>query len=153
MYDKTVTVFNKFVNAQRKIYWYPHVITGVDLVVNKAANQAKTGLQDADKANLHVKYTLIDDAKIIGKLRWLPPKEWRAQDVSQLQESITFTDGDDFFVQGDYPESVIADADYERGIEYSGFYDFLNRNHDNVFMISNVGGPYALIPHFEIGGR
>lgn len=153
MYDKTVTVFNKIIDAQRKIYWYPHVITGVDLVVNKAANQAKTGLQDADKANLHVKYALMDGAKVIGKLRWLPPKEWREQDASQLQESITFTDGDDFFIQGDYPESVIADSDYENGIEYSGFFDFMNRNHDNVFMVSNVGGPYALIPHFEIGGR
>lgn len=153
MYDKTVTVFNKIIDAQRKIYWYPHVIAGVDLIINKAANQAKTGLQDADTANLHVKYTTIDNVKMIGSLRWLPPKEWRSQEISQFQESLTFTDGEDFFMQGGYPESVIADADYESGIEYSGFYDFINRQYDNVFVISNVGGPYTLIPHFEIGGR
>ena len=152
MYDKTVTVFNKYV-AQKKIYWYPHVIAGVDLIINKAANQAKTGLQDADTANLHVKYTTFDNVKMIGRLRWLPPKEWRSQEISQLQESLTFADGEDFFMQGEYPESVIVDADYENGIEYSGFYDFVNRQYDNVFVISNVGGPYTLIPHFEIGGR
>lgn len=54
---------------------------------------------------------------------------------------------------GTYPTDVIADEDYESGISSTGFYDFMNKNHDFVFLITNVGGPYTLIPHFEIGGK
>ena len=31
MYDKTVTVFNKYTDKNDAIYWYPHVISGVTL--------------------------------------------------------------------------------------------------------------------------
>ena len=53
MYDKTVTVFNKYTDKNDAIYWYPHVISGVTLITDKAANIAKTGLDTADTANLH----------------------------------------------------------------------------------------------------
>ena len=29
----------------------------------------------------------------------------------------------------------------------------MNENEDNVFKITSVGGPYTLIPHFEILGK
>ena len=29
MYDKTITVFNKYVNQKDEIFWYPTVIKGV----------------------------------------------------------------------------------------------------------------------------
>ena len=41
MYDKTVTVFNKYTDQNDNIYWYPHVLRGVDLIIDKAANVAK----------------------------------------------------------------------------------------------------------------
>lgn len=47
MYDKTVTVFNKYTDKNDAIYWYPHVISGVTLITDKAANIAKTGLDTA----------------------------------------------------------------------------------------------------------
>ena len=56
MYDKTVTVFNKYTDKNDAIYWYPHVISGVTLITDKAANIAKTGLDTADTANLHVPF-------------------------------------------------------------------------------------------------
>ena len=34
MYDKTVTVFNKYEDQTGEIYWYPHVLSGVDLIVD-----------------------------------------------------------------------------------------------------------------------
>lgn len=43
MYDKTVTVFNKYTDKNDAIYWYPHVLSGVTLITDKAANVAKTG--------------------------------------------------------------------------------------------------------------
>lgn len=38
MYDKTITVFNKYVNQKDEIFWYPTVIKGVQLIVDKSAN-------------------------------------------------------------------------------------------------------------------
>ena len=76
MYDKTVTVFNKYEDQTGEIYWYPHVLSGVDLIVDKAANIAKTGLDSADTAKLHIKFHIADGNKMVGNLPWLPPKEW-----------------------------------------------------------------------------
>ena len=47
MYDKTITVFNKYVNQKDEIFWYPTVIKGVQLIVDKSANIEKTGLDTA----------------------------------------------------------------------------------------------------------
>lgn len=151
MYEKTATVFNKYI-SQKKTYWYPHVISGVDLITDKGANIAKTGMESADAANLHVKYHTVDDTVMVGDYIWLPPKEWKKQVNENLPKSITFESGD-FFMLGTYPTDVIADENYESGISSTGFYDFMNKNHDFVFLITNVGGPYTLIPHFEIGGK
>lgn len=150
MYDKTVTVFNKYEDQTGEIYWYPHVLSGVDLVVDKAANVAKTGLDSADAANLHVKYHISDGKKMVGTFPYFPPKEWEQQPNDELPKSITFDSGD-FFLEGEYDESPVLDSDYANRVG-GGFYDYINKRRDNVFLITNVGGPYTLIPHFEIGG-
>ena len=150
MYDKTVTVFNKYEDQTGEIYWYPHVLSGVDLIVDKAANIAKTGLDSADTAKLHIKYHIADGKKMVGNLPWLPPKEWEQQPNDELPKSITFDSGD-FFLEGEYDESPVLDSDYANRVD-GGFYDYINKRRDNVFLITNVGGPYTLIPHFEIGG-
>lgn len=151
MYNKTVTVFNKYTDQAKNIYWYPHVLTDVDLIVDKSANVARTGLDSADSANLHVKYTISDEKKMVCGKEWLPPKEWAAQPNEELKNLITFASGD-FFMEGEYSEEPIADADYSTRVS-SGFYDYLNKLKDNVYLISNVGGPYTVIRHFEIGGK
>lgn len=44
MYDKTVTVFNYYESATTgDAYWYPHVLSGVDLVTDKGAILKSTG--------------------------------------------------------------------------------------------------------------
>ena len=150
MYDKTVTVFNKYEDQTGEIYWYPHVLSGVDLIVDKAANIAKTGLDSADTAKLHIKYHISDGKKMVGSIPWLPPKEWEQQPNDELPESITFDSGD-FFMEGEYSTVTVKDSDYTDRVN-GGFYDYINKRHDYVFLITNVGGPYTLIPHFEIGG-
>lgn len=150
MYNKTVTVFNKYTDQTGNIYWYPHVLFGVDLIIDKAANVAKTGLDSADTANLHVKYRIQDDKKIIGNFPWLPPREWERQTNDDLPKSITFDSGD-FFMEGEYAADPVKDSDYADRVN-GGFYDYMNKRYDYVFLITNVGGPYTLIPHFEIGG-
>lgn len=151
MYDKTVTVFNKHIKG-KKVYWYPHVLTGVDLIIDKGANIAKTGLDGADTAELHVRYAPEGGSIMIGGVEWLAPKAWAAQEEERLSQTLTFASGD-FFCEGEYPAEVVADEDYNTGIVSTGFFDYMNKNHDYVFLITNVGGPYTVIPHFEIGGK
>ena len=150
MYNKVVTIFNKYTDQTGEIYWYPHVLSGVDLIIDKAANVAKTGLDSADAANLHVKYHIVDDTKMVGDLPWLPPREWEKQPNDELPKSITFDSGD-FFMEGEYATGLIKDSDYADRVN-GGFYDYMNKRYDYVFLITNVGGPYTLISHFEIGG-
>ena len=132
MYDKTVTVFNKYTDKNDAIYWYPHVISGVTLITDKAANIAKTGLGE----------------RVVCNLSYLTPKVWKT--AENKEGSITFSTGD-IFLEGEYPETVIADEDYTSRTN-KGFYDYLNKKMDNVFLITSVGS-YTLIPHFEIGGK
>lgn len=127
------------------------MLSGVDLIIDKAANVAKTGLDSADTANLHVKYHTVDGTVMVGDKPYLPPKEWGKQPNDELEESITFASGD-FFMQGEYAETPILDSDYSDRVN-SGFYNYMNKRHDYVFLITTVGGPYTLIPHFEIGGK
>ena len=150
MYSKVVTIFNKYTDQTGEIYWYPHVLSGVDLIIDKAANVAKTGLDSADTANLHVRYSIRDGKKMIGDLPWLPPREWERQTNDDLPKSITFDSGD-FFMEGEYATDPVKNSDYSDRVN-GGFYDYMNKRNDYVFMVTNVGGPYTLIPHFEIGG-
>lgn len=150
MYSKTVTVFNKYIDQTGEIYWYPHVLSGVDLIIDKAANVAKTGLDSADTANLHVKYGIQDRKKMVSGIPWLPPREWEKQTNDDLPKSITFDSGD-FFMEGEYATDPVKDSEYADRVN-GGFYGYMNKRYDYVFMITNVGGPYTLIQHFEIGG-
>lgn len=150
MYDKTVTVFNKYTDRDDAVHWHPCVLHDVDLIVDKAANVVKTGLDSADTAKLHIRYYKLDNGKkMIGEKEYLEPKEWNA--TEDKTNMITFSDGD-IFMEGKFPEDVITDNEYTSRV-YKGFYDYLNRTKDNVYLITSVGGPYTLIPHFEIGGK
>ena len=42
MYEKTVTIFNYYESKTTgDAYWYPHVLSGVDLVTDKGGNTYK----------------------------------------------------------------------------------------------------------------
>ncbi|WP_143322562.1 hypothetical protein [Clostridium sp. HBUAS56010] len=107
---------------------------------------AKTGLESADTTKLHVRYGKADDVVAIAGKPYMRPKEWAAQ--ADPTGTLTFIASTDLFMRGEYPETPINDADYTKG-----FQDYLNKTYDDVYLISTVGGPYKLIPHFEIGGR
>lgn len=157
MYGKTVTIFNYYESATtEEAYWYPHVLSGVDLNTDRGAILKKYGQDSTDNAQLHIRYYMDaiepnDDIFIIGSdgkhILWLPPKEWKKQTNDLLAESITFSP-DCFFWQGEWTGGIVTDSDYR-----NGFYQYMNSNKDNVFKITSVGGPYTLIPHFEILGK
>lgn len=147
MYNDTVTVFNLYRSKQLgTATWYPHVISKCYLNVDKGSNIQKTGLQNADAAKLHIKYKIQDGKKVIGDMEYKEPKEWDAQTNDQYEKTITFTEGEDFFVLGDFSGNPIDD-DEIRG----GLFQQMNSTHDNVYRITTVG-MYKNIPHFEIGG-
>lgn len=144
MYTDTVTIFNKHKTTQGTT-WYPTVLHNVDLNTDKGANVAKTGLESADTAKLHVRHGKADGAITIEEKPYKRPKEWAAQ--TDPAGTITFASAD-LFMRGEYPEMPINDADHKKG-----FQDYLNKTYDDVYLITTVGGPYKLIPHFEIGGK
>lgn len=148
MYNDTVTLFNRYVDSFKNTIWYPHVISGVNLIVDKAVINAKYGEVSKDNAVMNVKYDKVDGVIMIGSKPYVSPKEWERQVNDDLPKSITFTSGNDFdfFMIGDYgSEEPIID-------ENGRFYSDMQREYDDVFAITSVA-KYSVIPHFEIVGK
>lgn len=148
MYDKTITLFNHY-KSRLGDMWYPTVIDGVNLLIDKAAIVAKYGAESKDNAILNIHYQTVDGQILIDGKPYLPPKEWDAQTNDLLAGSITFTSGTDFdfFMLGEYPTTEpIRDDDF-----VDGFYNHVNDEYDFVFAITSVA-KYTAIPHFEIMG-
>lgn len=158
MYNKTVTIFNFYQSdTTGAAAWYPYVLSNVDLNTDRGAIIKKYGADSSDNAQLHIPYYQHatdpeDDSMMIatadGMLPWLPPKKWKNQTNDLLDKTITFSPETDFFWEGEWTGGVVNDDDY-RG----GFYHYMNQNEDHVFKITSVGGPYTVIPHFEILGK
>lgn len=148
MYCGTITLFNHY-KSRLGDMWYPTVIHGVNIQIDKAAIIAKYGAESKDNAILNVRYHIVDSNAMVGNKPYFPPKEWERQTNDKLSETITFTSGVDFdfFMLGEYPTTnPIADDDYT-----DGFYNYVNDEYDFVFAITSVA-QYSAIPHFEIMG-
>ena len=129
--------------------WYPTVLRGVNINVDKAAIVAKYGAESKDNAVLNVRFYTVKGKPFVDGKEYLPPKEWENQTNDKLAETITFASGKDFdfFMLGEYESAEpIADDDYR-----DGFYNHINNNFDYVFSITSVA-KYNVIPHFEIMG-
>lgn len=164
MYEATVTVFNKY-QSKTAFMWYPHVLTGVNLVADKGQMLKQYGPDSKDNAELHVAYTEMDGKKIIidgmtghpilntmgEPLPWLKPEDWKKQVNDLLDDTITFNTGDFFWI-GEWNDGAVNDDDYFRG-KYEGFYAYMNREHDFVYLVSGISLPYTLIPYFPILGE
>lgn len=152
MYNTTVTVFNLYRSKQLgTATWYPHVLSGCYFNADKAANVEKTGLENADSARLHIPYKVKNEKILLKGLenkdfKYLMPKEWDDQTNDMYENTVTFTEGEDFFLVGEFPEIPIDDSVYRGGV-----FSYLNSTRDQVYRINTVG-KYELIPHFEIGG-
>lgn len=157
MYSDIVTIFN-FYESNTAAIWYPHVLSGVHLETDRGQIMKLYGPDSTDNAQLHIPFVDKDRKRVVvdasGKeLPWLPPKEWRKQVNDLLDDSITFNPTTDFFMAGAWDgEGPVDDADYTDR-RYEGFYAFMNAEKDFVYLISSVGGPYKVIPHFEILGK
>lgn len=150
MYNDVITIFNRKI-SDTDDYWFPTVLHNVHLNTDRAAILARYGESSQDAAVLNVRYEVNGDAKLIEGKTWHPPKEWdKLENVSQ---HITFKSGDtfDFFIKGEW--LGVNPIDNKEYMDLGGFYNYMNKEYDFVFAVSSVGGPYSVIPHFEIMGR
>lgn len=150
MFADIITVFNSYEDSLKNLTWYPTVIHGVNLLIDKAAIVAKYGAESKDNALLNIHYQTIDGQIMVDGKNYFPPKEWERQTNDKLADSITFASGTDFdfFMLGEYPiKDPIKDEDYK-----NGFFEEIKKEYDFVFAITSVG-IYSVIPHFEITGK
>ena len=150
MFADVITVFNRYEDSLKNVTWYPTVIHGVNLLIDKAAIVAKYGAESKDNAVLNIHYQTVDGQIMVDGKLYLPPKEWERQTNDKLPETITFASGTgfDFFMLGEYPEiKPILDEEYR-----NGFFEEVKKEYDFVFAITSVG-MYSVIPHFEITGK
>lgn len=162
LYNDTVTIFN-LAESSDGDSWYPTVIYGVHLQVDTAANLTERGPDSADSVSLHIRFkksgdeTLVsgvpsssdeeDGETEIGTVKYLSPLSWSGE--SDKTGILTFRKDKDFIYCGEWGgESPVQDEDYGK----KGFFDYMKRNEDDVYLITNVG-KYNLLPHFEIGGK
>lgn len=148
LYKDTITIFNRKSGGAKGDTWYPTVIRGVYLNIDRASIIAKYGSESQDSAVLHIPYTKIDGAIQVAGKPYMPPKGW-----DQTIDSLTFNQGEkfDFFWKGEWERDIVVDSDYSD----EGFYDHMNRTRDFVFAISSVAEHwgFGVLPHFEIMGR
>ena len=139
MFQDTVTVFNR-----RGDVWYPTVLKGVKLLVDRAGIAARYGAQANDKAVLLAPLT---DGSLGGKA-YVTPKVWA--ELEEPETAVTFAAGEefDFLLAGAWPDGVVPDGDYGP----RGFYDFMNRTRDQVYAVTSVSR-FDTIPHLEVTGR
>lgn len=134
MYEKTITLFNHYVNGTTD-EWRATVLHNVDLIVDRSVIVGRYGAESKDKGVLHIRYS----GNEIEDHTYFDPKDYNGQ-------GITFQTGEkfDFILDGVWSGSAtVSDSAYA-----NGFYDHMNRN-ERVFSLSTVT-KYTLIPHFEI---
>ena len=150
MYSDAITVFNSYEDSFKNVTWYPSVIRGVNLLIDKSAIVAKYGAESKDNAILNIHYKTVKGQIMVDGKPYLPPKEWERQTNDKLADSITFASGTDFdfFMLGEYPmQGPINDDEYR-----NGFFEEVKKEYDYVFAITSVA-KYTVIPHFEITGK
>lgn len=151
MYTDVITLFNRKPGDRGQgDTWYPTVIKGVNLNIDRAAILAKYGAENQDNAVLHIRFKKKDGEIVIvcdseTEKQWMPPKKWDG-----TEDSITFTSGNnfDFFWSGEWRGGIVTDSQYLD----EGFYGYMNRTEDYVFAVTAVA-LYSVIPHFEIMGK
>ena len=221
IFKQTITLFNRKVVRENTL-WYPFVISGVHLIMDKSAIYAAYGEQSADNAMVHIMFSKSGNDAVVGGKTYILPKEWARSGNPQRNFTLAFGDDFDFIMEGEYSEESLsakaskaafsvsinevqwgksalastgiymfvysgtawmyqnAEVNLENfGITVSGtveendkitvdyvskdgpvsderyrngFYNYMNRNYDNVFAITNVS-KFNLIPHFEITAR
>ena len=73
MFADIITVFNSYEDSLKNLTWYPTVIHGVNLLIDKAAIVAKYGAESKDNAVLNIHYQTVDGQIMVDGKPYLPP--------------------------------------------------------------------------------
>lgn len=144
----TVTVYNAHENvATLKTEYNITILRGVFLDISKAANVAKSGLENADAVTLFIPANInAVDGRTGKPQEYILPKEYaRLGDPSNhwtIRPSGTLSSKDCFFVKGE----VVEEDGFER----------INSDYDYVFRVTSVDprdfGDLKM-HHWEVSGR
>lgn len=137
-YIDTVTLYNRNLDkTSGHEIWFPTLLENVSLVITNGTNVSNIGKQDADAAKLLIAINKFP------KL-YVEPAEWKRISEADKEKYMTFTAAEDFYVEGNT-------VDVE--IKKEGFYEWMRKNHNNVFKISGVTRYKVIMPHLEVGGK
>lgn len=158
MYRDTVTLYNKY-QVEGKDYWQPTILKDVDVNVTNALTESGAGrgyrstsfgTVAEDTAKLHIKLKGEKSNITVQEHGFKFPKDWKSS--SSVAGCITFQPDCDFFWIGEETDlSPKEDESFMSGT-IGGFYDYMNKNHDNVYVITNYS-VFSVIPHFEVIGK
>ena len=139
--NKTITLYNRHIEKDSGYEVYiPTVLNNVNLVETQGANISTSGMSDADSAKLYIDILSIEN----NVKRYVSPKEYSRLSSDDMQETFTFTKGEDFFVKGDTSAQPISK---------SSFYEYMKSHFDGVYKITTVDVYPDVLPHYEIGGK
>ncbi len=145
MYTDTVTLFNRKSGGRgNPDTWYPTVIKGVNLNIDRAAIIAKYGAEAQDSAYMGIHYAKSDGIITISRKELKGNKEWAGD-----TRSITFNPDGDFFWAGEWADGVVSDGDYTSD---GGFYGYMNKTKDNVFAVTKMA-LHSVINLLEVWGK
>ena len=136
MFGDVITVFNR-----KGALWYPTILEGVNLNIDRSMVVKEYGEQSTDTCVLNV--------HLPAEKPYLPPKEWQA--LEDPSTAFTFTPGQkyDFFYAGRWDWLIpVADSDYGM----MSFYDYMNKNEDFVYAVTGCAY-FSVIPHLEVTGK
>ena len=67
LYKDTVTIFNRVRDAYGEdVLWYPTVIEGVHLIIDKSSSWTSQGEKSSDNARLHIRYSAKGGKVLVG---------------------------------------------------------------------------------------
>ena len=148
MYKDTITLFNRL-RGREGDTWYPTILRGVNLNIDKGAIAEKYGSDTQDNAVLNVRFTKTDSGIMIGNKLFLPPMQWQRSNTPGNYITFASGTGFDFFHVGEWEQlTPILDDNYGD----LTFYDFMLQNYDFVYAVTSVSY-FDVIPHIEVLAR
>lgn len=147
MYSDNITIFNRKSGGRgQPDTWYPTVIEGVNLNVDRAAIISKYGTESQDSVYMGIHYEKDGGTITIAGKTLEEPKSWGG-----TTETIKLDPDGDFFWKGKWDGGIVQDDETEFS-PYGGFYGFMNATRDNVFAITKTA-THSIIKVVEVWGK
>lgn len=145
MYKCTFTLFNYHAATGM---WHTSVFEDADLISLRAGNATQHGNTSGDSVEIIIHTKADKSAVTINDVvkQYAGPKAYAR--LADPSSAFTFTPQIDFIMAGNHAlTGPVSEEDYE-----SGLYHSMNDEYDEVYMVT-AATHYALLPHFEIGGK